>query len=403
MIKDIDLLMNISGFLERDTVIIGSENYGAKTCRLLLRDSIKIKCFYTDDQIKDCELKEVRIKKLSDFRANDYIEDTNVIIAFNDENYRKRYIAQTDSIKNVYSYWAFYQAMCFYEGFTGKNASQIRCMNTINHRLDLMDFKARWLKGIRWAEESGNNVLLWAIPKTGTQSMKSSLNHVGVNHTYIHYLNINHPLNELWPAYFEENDNLLSNICDSEYLNNHYLDHLMSRQLKIIVSIREPIAQAYSSVFQAIKNWGIAPLRRFDQENIVIAVKDYILKSATKMFNWYDEEIKLITGIDLFSGGFDREQGISIYKHEKIEVLFYKIENNKKLSKTIGDFVNENDFSMEKIHESKKEEYAFVYKELKKYLNFSEDELDRIYGNRKMRYIYTDKEIDEFRSKWKGI
>lgn len=402
MVEDLNIINNFSILKMRTIVVCGSKDYVRKACKMLVRAGVFIEKIYCDDSITDDELMNLEKNAFADVFCLTNKEKYNIIYAEKDQNVLDKNLEQLDcdNSAHIYTYCGLYIAFAI--NVKNDKSKEMICMNQLNHAIGMYDLAARWLRGIRWVEESGINVLLYAMPKTGTQSMKATLNKYGIEHTYIHFLNLFHPLDRQFYDYYGEKIPYLAEMLhNSEYVNDYYLNFIKNKKLKIITSVREPIARNFSMIFQSIKNWGPYPLVYRSNGNFKQGIINYLDYCNASTWEWFDYEIKEIFGIDVFQYPFDREKGYAIIKEGNVEIFLYKLEGSKHINKALGDFFGEKKgINMLVHHETNKEEYRFIYEQMKEELHISDQLLSKNYDNSKMEHFYTKDEITAFQRKW---
>ncbi|MBD5510993.1 MAG: hypothetical protein HDR08_07050 [Lachnospiraceae bacterium] len=405
MVEDLSLVKDYSILEKRKNIICGSKDYVRKAGKLLVRAHIAIEKIYCDDEITDDELQNIEKTAFSDIFVLDSIEKYNVIYAEKNQEQMEQGINQLDQNKkgHIYTYCGLYITLSIHADKNGHILEEMTCMNDMNMAMGTYDLAARWMRSLRWVEESGIPLILYAMPKTGTQAMKATLNQYGYEHTYVHFLNINTPLDKQFYHYYGEKIPCLAHLLhDSEYVKKYHLNVLKEKKIKIITSVREPIARNYSMIFQAIKNWGPYPLVRKSNGNFAQGVIDYLEYCSSSTWDWFEDEIKEVFGIDIFRYPFDKENGYCIIKTDKVEIFLYRLESSRKLGKALGEFLGaEKSIDMLTFHEASKEEYRFVYAQLKNEIQIPDAVISQYYDNDKMRHFYTEEEITDLKNKWK--
>ena len=84
-----------------------------------------------------------------------------------------------------------------------------------------------------------------------------------------------------------------------------------------------------------------------------------------------------------------------------MEIFLYRLESSKKLGRALGAFLGAENIDMLACHESEKEEYRFVYEQLKGELHIPDKLMSQYYDNEKMKHFYTEEEIADMKNKWK--
>jgi hypothetical protein len=120
-------------------------------------------------------------------------------------------------------------------------------------------------------------------------------------------------------------------------------------------------------------------------------------------FNWFDNEIKAVLGIDVYKHPFNREKGYSIIKQDNIEVLVLKLEKLNTLESVIGEFVGVSDFKLVNINEANSKPVKYLYKNVRESIKLPRKIFDFYYkDNPRMNHFYTKEEQAEFLKKWEN-
>ena len=134
---------------------------------------------------------------------------------------------------------------------------------------------------------------------------------------------------------------------------------------KIVTMVREPIAVDLSTVFQFIGS-GVAD--RYFRENLkqgktfLQAVSELMVKCQNRQFEWFDEELKELCGVDVLMCPFDKEKGYTIISGNKIEILLIKIEKLSEMTDIIRDSIGSCQFELANTNMGKDKEYSHIYR-----------------------------------------
>ena len=262
-------------------------------------------------------------------------------------------------------------------------------------------------------EENSEVVLVYQMGKVGSSTIVKSLEASNLSQPIykVHFLNpdINKKRWENQKSY----KNLLAPnylIIDQYFCEN--IDNLVAQKekIKIITSVRDPIARGISSFFQNITHFFPNVYRKL--ENKEIDIEDLIQmywedpeaeERRYRALNWFDQELNSILDIDVFSMDFPKSQGYAIERNIKtgIDILVIKLEKFSPCLETgLKDFLSLEQMSMVNANVAKSKRYYEIYNEFKNKINFSPESLDRVYNSQFMKHFYTDEEIDSLRGKW---
>ena len=403
MIEDLALIRNYSILKQRKNIICGSRDYVRKAGKLLVRAGMSIEQIYCDDVLSDSELQNIKKSVFFDIFERNDLDQYNLIYAESDQEQMDQHVKQlaTGREAHIYTYCGLYYALSFHANRNEQAMKNMICMNNLNIAMGSFDFAAKWLRGIRWVEESGISLILYAMPKTGTQAMKATLNQYGFEHTYVHFLNMNALISKQLYTYYNEKIACLSEMLDyPAFVTENYLNSIKKKKIKIITSIREPIARNFSLIFQSIKNWSPYALARKSNGDFEQGIIKCLDHGSNSSWDWFDDEIKEIFGIDVFKYPFDKNQGYCVIKKDNVEIFLYRLESSKQLDQALGAFLGAKDIRMLTYHEAQKEEYRFIYEQLKRELHLPENIISQYYDNDKMRHFYTEDEIRNLQNVW---
>jgi len=245
---------------------------------------------------------------------------------------------------------------------------------------------------IKWAE-SVNNVLIYSAPKTGSLTIKKSLSEVNISADHFHEL-----------TDLRINESKTTDALLTKYRND-YIEILKSRKsVKIISMVREPVSRSLSLIFHYIghREFAISDMPQG------IPFTDSVLESLTNnkgrakdLFNWFDNELKKLFGIDVYAHPFDSERGYSIIRHGNIEVLVIKLEKLNSLESVISEFIGVPRFKLVNNNEADNKQYKYLYKQVKEVINIPRGLFDYYYKDPRMAHFYSDDEIEEFLGRWK--
>ena len=238
-----------------------------------------------------------------------------------------------------------------------------------------------------------NNVLVYLPAKVGSSTICSSLNAINLGNIHVHLL-VDPPSEYSIKPLFET-------VLDA--MRKH-------ERIRIITLIREPIARAFSLIFQSLDSLGpyfsMSAGESFINSCTKILENDaFRLKSANMcfgyQFDWFDYEMKSAFDVDVFQHPFDKEKGYSIIKQGNVEVLLMKLEKLNSLESIIGQFVGAPHFKLINANEGSKKIYKHLYKNVREVIKIPREIVDLYYkDNPRMDHFYTEEEKAGFLKKW---
>lgn len=180
-------------------------------------------------------------------------------------------------------------------------------------------------------------------------------------------------------------------------------------EIKFVCLVREPIARDFSMYFQifehrnyyscAYKNDFLGEISNFMMQ--IAGMKDDTMILPGPMFQWFDDELKRTTGIDVFHYPFDKEKGYTVIREGNLSLLLIKSEKLNDLESVIADFLQRPNFKLLNANQAEEKPLARLYKQAKDALVLPKEYLAYYYeNNKRMDHFYTDEEKDMFRKKW---
>ncbi|MBD5523511.1 MAG: hypothetical protein HDR04_03660 [Lachnospiraceae bacterium] len=167
---------------------------------------------------------------------------------------------------------------------------------------------------------------------------------------------------------------------------------------KIITLVRDPIARRISEMWE-----NIASMERYSTNVDFSEIESYYFKKGFWHGDaeWFDEQIKTFFNIDIFEYPFDTEKGYTIIKQGNIEVLLLTLEKLNNLEEVIGNFLGIKSFQLSRNNVGKEKLYRFAFQSFKRNFTISEEEIEELYRKSKyMKYFYSEQEREEFYAKW---
>jgi hypothetical protein len=251
-----------------------------------------------------------------------------------------------------------------------------------------------------------NDILVYQSGKVGSSSICNSLTKLNINVTHVHMLTDSF-IYDLVPelAWAPTIDELHIIRKSSKYCSDRIK---MSEKLKIITLVREPLIRDYSQFLYHMDE--LVRAERLPPEGPSRkAFADGIRRRATQngkckygyQFEWFDQELKAVFGIDVYAHPFDAEVGYSIITQGNIDVLVVKLERLNELENVVGAFVGAPHFKLINTNEAKNKSYSARYKSFRRFENLPREVVDMYYdGNRLMNHFYAEVEREVFLRGW---
>lgn len=176
-------------------------------------------------------------------------------------------------------------------------------------------------------------------------------------------------------------------------------------KFKIVVVIRDPVATNLSGFFHNYA-WWPKKLQRQCRE----ASGPYLEKLRNQFIDtyphdipltWFDMELSTNFDVDFFAQAFPHSKGYEIYRNGSADILILRLENlNTCAAQAFADFLDLDDFRLQKKNEASDKWYDRVYKEFRESVALPDSYLDRMYDSRWYRHFYSPEELANFRQRW---
>ena len=258
-------------------------------------------------------------------------------------------------------------------------------------------------------------IFVYQMGKVGSVStyltLKKKLPDQAIYH--IHNLNSEH-FSKIWEAMqLDQHYHAFTfgHSCITKYLSEHIEEIKGQKSIKVITGVREPIARNISWFFQIIDCACVFPEFFIKYEKGLITMDDIIKKFWSqnfvygKQYDWFEEELEAVFGIDIASIDFPKEKGYAIanFPDRNIELLVLKLEKlDSCLKEALETFLGVENLNCERLDRADflDENDYLIYENLRKSLTFSDEYLEEIYDQPLVRHFYTDEEINKFKLKW---
>ena len=384
-IRDIDLLKD-AGLLFRNKVIIwGAGRDGKMALRLLTEAEIPVDCVCDKDTDKQGrEIFGTQIVSPETVMQKTRTEDTVIIIAT--DLYGDAVLQHLNEMGicpsgGIYSHFGLNYAL-EYNIYNPCFAPAYRNMKLMERRLKAAQHSIQEAKNLEhelmmayWADV--RPILVYQVGKVGSMSVYTSL--LSRNMPAIH-------THQIWDSPAKA---LLARA-----------DH---KTTKIITMVREPIGRHLAEYMENMDDGFLDCEAQMDLcQNIIDRFVLY-QKTADTEFDWFDQEIRRFTGIDIFDYPFDRVKGYGLIRQGEWEILVLKTEKLSDNEKVIGEFAGIPNFKLKNDNVAGKKPYRYLYANLKHDLKISREIVEYYYtDNERMDHFYTEEEKQVMRRKWEA-
>jgi hypothetical protein len=180
------------------------------------------------------------------------------------------------------------------------------------------------------------------------------------------------------------------------------------RKLKIITLVRDPIGRNVAMYFQDLHYWlayyfsEVRPNRDTREEDIDILVDCFReVFDHRYPLDWFDKELKRLTGIDVYEFTFDSTTGCTEINRGHVSLLIIQTERLSDCWHAVEEFCGRK-LELREDNRGKRKWYGTMYSEfLKRYL-VSADELEEIYSSRYATFFFSEQTRAELRRRWQG-
>jgi hypothetical protein len=242
-------------------------------------------------------------------------------------------------------------------------------------------------------------ILVYQMGKVGSSSVTESLKHYDFHFVFqVHWM---YPKNiaSICREYLEKN-----RVPPDESLGEMFYQTIIrfKKKTKIITLVREPISRNMSAFFQNFKRF---VGKDYGKANLILEkLTDTFINEYrhTVPLTWFDQEMKLTLGIDIFEYPFPKREGHLIIKKGNFELLVLKLETSDLVKeKIIADFLNIPDFHLVNTNVGKNKEYAQTYAEFIRSIKLPEGYIDIMCNSEYTQHFYTAEEIEKVRLQWR--
>jgi len=390
-IKDYELISNIDKLFTSSIVILGMGYRGKQIFNLLRENNIQIKYIY-DKELEEkeyCGAERVSLDDLNDFLSR---EECFVIIGT--ERCQDELINElkTRNVSCDLYTWYGVQTAIELNILDDRFLPRFREELQLRKKIFCHNYEtAYWLNQFMFLSRCYSPILIYQVGKVGSTSLRFTLDKFKIENVHLHNL--------------VENRGKYKGLCEeiiaitNEQLH-HFRTFLLSRQVKIITLVRDPIGRELSQFMQGFYSEYI---RHDINKELLEYINEYLTTNLllNEEFEWFNREIKEFTGVDIYSYPFDKEKGYTIIKKNNFEILVLKMEQMNQNEKIIGEFVGIEDFKLINSNVGLEKYYRYIYQGLKKDFRISKDVIKKVYmENSCLDHFYTLEEKQSFIRKW---
>ena len=253
-------------------------------------------------------------------------------------------------------------------------------------RAQCISIEAGWRKEERPSiTREVEEVLVYQMGKVASSSIRKTLQKSGFKVRHFHYFN--------WDFIGQEKST-------KSALG---IDDIKAQKVKIVTLTRDPVARNISAFFQNIEVFTGPSAAETDVSQLIEA---FLSKYHHLIpLNWFDEEFRTYTGVDVYEHKFDKDLGYSKILQDDVQVLLIKSEvsDTTKLL-ALNNFLcggGRQISKMETSNQALDKTYSVLYKKFIGSVTFDTPYLEMMYGSQYAKHFYSDKEIETFISRWR--
>lgn len=394
-IKDYDFVTkNIDALFDKEIVIYGAKAMGKTLARLLEDAHVVVDCFCDRDSGIGCNLGGggYPVITLAELKSKTKKADCMIIVA--SKRYREEMIdeLQKNEINGYVCTW--YGLRLGIELNIADKRFPEEFRRDIRRKIDLYDdlkkvsnYQCRSFESLYGYLDG---ILVYQPGKVGSTTIYRTLLRENMQAFHIHHI--------------------VKNLCRGTGIEkvidgqiDYFRKKLMGderRKLKIITLVRDPVARALANFMQEYYEdlflVSVVTVNHDLQEN----AQKYVMKNCNYEFIWFDEELKALTGVDIFDYPFDKEKGYAWIKKDDVEILVLKMEKMDENEKIVGEFVGKSELKYVNHNIGDNKYSKNIYQELKKRFSISLDRLKEYYDNERFLHFYTEEEKMELCNRW---
>jgi len=189
-----------------------------------------------------------------------------------------------------------------------------------------------------------------------------------------------------------------------EHANERRLARRLLRpgaKLKIITSVREPIAANVSMFFQLLPWYTHGSYRpdRFSTDELIRMFFERY--SCGRPLIWFDEEMKYNTGLDVYKHSFPMDRGSLAFGEAGTDVLVLKVETeDAQKEEALSRFLQLDRIRLAKSNVAADKAYADQYADFKRRIRFPEAFFREMYESKYARHFYDEGELARYSKQW---
>ncbi|WP_288418046.1 putative capsular polysaccharide synthesis family protein [uncultured Novosphingobium sp.] len=185
-------------------------------------------------------------------------------------------------------------------------------------------------------------------------------------------------------------------ICDAARVRS--LISNPDEKFRIISLVRDPVARNLSALFET---WDVYPPSYDEAGGPAKLAEWFVMNFDYSVLNWFDQEIKAWTGIDVFGYPFDHDKQRLLIETDRAKVLILRTEDDlRDKERNIAQFLDVPKVTLGYSNVSDDKPAADLWKVMRRGAKVSSILADIVYDSRMVRHFYPPEQVAAFRRNW---
>jgi hypothetical protein len=190
-------------------------------------------------------------------------------------------------------------------------------------------------------------------------------------------------------------------VATSEWRTTYDLVVKPERNIKIITLVREPIGRNISAFFQGLDKWARVENAHLNVPIETLAETFHRDYPHTRPLTWFDDELKAVTGIDVYAHPFPKADGHQRLRQGRFDVLIMRHDLPDPVkAKCMSEFLDIPGIEIVRDNESENKAYADCYRAFQAAVRLPPEYIEEMLGSKYARHFYPEDEIERLRGKW---